>query len=82
MLERGEDGHLVIIEVDAQIAGSVSRIEKRVGDRVHDAEVLLLMESMKMEIPLLAPCAGRVLELRAEPGQIVAEGEVLVVLGD
>jgi acetyl-CoA carboxylase biotin carboxyl carrier protein len=44
--------------------------------------VLLVIESMKMEIPVESPEAGRVVEIRVEPGQSVDEGDVLVVLED
>ena len=50
-------------EVEAQIAGSVWKIEKGVGDSVEADEVILIIESMKMEIPVEAPCAGRIAEI-------------------
>ncbi len=50
-------------QVEAQIAGSVWKIEKSVGDRVDEDEVILIIESMKMEIPVEAPCSGRLAEL-------------------
>lgn len=67
-------------EVPAHIAGTVWKIEKRVGDRVAAGEPLLILESMKMEVPLESPAAGRVKEMRCKPSQVVAEGDVLVVL--
>jgi acetyl-CoA carboxylase biotin carboxyl carrier protein len=70
------------VEVEAHVAGSIWKIERSVGDAVAYEDVLLLIESMKMEIPLEAPCAGRVAEIRAEEGQQVKEGDVLVVLED
>lgn len=68
------------VEIEAQITGSVWKIEKSVGDQVAEEEVLLIIESMKMEIPVEAPCAGRIHAIRVEEGQNVEEGEVLVVL--
>jgi biotin carboxyl carrier protein len=68
------------VEVEAQITGSVWKIEKAVGDAVEEEDVLLILESMKMEIPVEAPCAGRVAEIRVGEGQSVEEGDVLVVL--
>ncbi|MEZ4356832.1 MAG: acetyl-CoA carboxylase biotin carboxyl carrier protein subunit [Myxococcota bacterium] len=50
-----------------------------VGAQVEE-DVLLVIESMKMEIPVEAPEAGRVVEIRAQEGQAVEEGDVLVVL--
>jgi acetyl-CoA carboxylase biotin carboxyl carrier protein len=69
-----------MVEVEAQITGNVWKIEKTVGDQVDADEVLLIIESMKMEIPVEAPCAGRVAEIRVEEGQSIEEGAVLVVL--
>ena len=68
------------IEVEAQITGSVWKIETQVGARVEEEDVLLIIESMKMEIPVEAPCAGTVAEIRVEEGQAIEEGDVLVLL--
>jgi acetyl-CoA carboxylase biotin carboxyl carrier protein len=67
-------------EVEAQIAGNVWKIEKAVGERVVEEEVLLIIESMKMEIPVEAPCAGSILEIRVAEGDSIEEGAVLVVI--
>ena len=67
-------------EVEAQITGNVWKIEKSVGDSVQEEEVILILESMKMEIPVEAPCAGRVAEIRVSEGDNVEEGTVLAVL--
>ena len=68
------------VEVEAQVTGSVWKIEKSVGDSVEEEDVLLIIESMKMEIPVEAPCAGRVSEIRVEEGQSVEEDDILVLL--
>jgi biotin carboxyl carrier protein len=68
------------ILVEAQITGSVWKIEKAVGDAVQEGDVLIILESMKMEIPVEAPCAGRVSEIRVQEGASVEEGAVLVVI--
>ena len=67
-------------EVEAQIAGNVWKIEKRVGDEVAAEEVLIIIESMKMEIPVEAPCAGRIAEIRVEEGESIEEGAILAVI--
>ncbi len=67
-------------EVAAEIAGSVWKIEKAVGDRLEVEEVILVLESMKMEIPVEAPCSGTLQEIRVEEGQSVEEGDVLAVV--
>ncbi len=68
------------IEVESQITGNVSKIEKAVGDVIEEEDVLLIIESMKMEIPVEAPEGGRISEIRVAEGQAVEEGDVLVVL--
>lgn len=67
-------------EVEAQITGNVWKIEKAVGDTVDEGEVILILESMKMEIPVEAPCAGRIVEIRVQEGDNVEENAVLAVL--
>ena len=68
------------IEVEAQITGNVWKIETEVGATVEEDDVLLIIESMKMEIPVEAPEDGRVAEIRVAEGQSIEEGDVLVVL--
>jgi biotin carboxyl carrier protein len=67
-------------EVEAQITGNVWKIEKTVGDEVQEGEVILILESMKMEIPVEAPCAGRIVEIRVQESQSIEEGAVLAVI--
>ena len=55
--------------VAAEITGSVWKIEKGVGDRVEPGEAILVLESMKMEIPVESPCSGRVAEIRVSEGE-------------
>ena len=64
----------------AHITGTVVRIEKSPGDAVGAGEAILILESMKMEMPLESPIDGRVKEIRVKAGQAVAEGDVLAVL--
>ena len=66
--------------VEAQITGNVWKIEKRVGDQLAAEDVILIIESMKMEIPVEAPCSGRLAEIRVTEGQNVEEGAVLAVI--
>jgi acetyl-CoA carboxylase biotin carboxyl carrier protein len=67
-------------DVEAQIAGNVWKIEKAVGDALAEEEVILIIESMKMEIPVEAPCAGRLAEIRVAEGDAIEEGAVLAVI--
>ena len=67
--------------VPAHITGTVWKIEKKVGDTVASGDVLIILESMKMEMPVEAPVAGKVLEVKCKEAQPVSEGDVLVVIG-
>ena len=69
------------ISVRSEIAGSVWKIEVAVGDTVAEDDPLLILEAMKMEIPLLAPRAGIVVEIRVAEGEAIAEGDIAVILG-
>ena len=69
------------LRVKSEIAGSVWKIEVAVGDSVGEEDTLIVLESMKMEIPLVAPRAGTVKEILVAEGEAIAEGDVAVVLG-
>ncbi|HEV8323005.1 MAG TPA: biotin/lipoyl-binding carrier protein [Myxococcota bacterium] len=68
------------IEVKAHITGTVWKIECKVGDAVREGDVLLILESMKMEIPIEAPEDGTVTEIKTQEGAPVADGTVVAVL--
>jgi acetyl-CoA carboxylase biotin carboxyl carrier protein len=69
------------LRVKSEIAGSVWKIEVAVGDAVAEEDPLIILESMKMEIPLLAPRSGTVIEILVAEGEAIAEGDVAVILG-
>jgi acetyl-CoA carboxylase biotin carboxyl carrier protein len=66
--------------VAAHITGTVVRVEKQPGETVAAGEAILVLESMKMEMPLESPVDGKVKEIRVKEGQPVAEGDVLAVV--
>ena len=68
------------VDVAAHITGTVWEIRVNVGDHVREEQVLVVLESMKMEMPVEAPDAGKVAAILVEKGQAVEEGEVLVRL--
>ncbi|HTV24121.1 MAG TPA: acetyl-CoA carboxylase biotin carboxyl carrier protein subunit [Polyangiaceae bacterium] len=68
------------IDVAAHITGTVWEIRVGVGDAVQEEQVLVVLESMKMEMPVESPAAGTVAQVRVEKGQAVEEGEVLLTL--
>ncbi|MEO5696052.1 MAG: biotin/lipoyl-binding carrier protein [Burkholderiaceae bacterium] len=68
-------------DVKAEVGGSIWKIEVTLGQAVSEGDTLLIVESMKMEIPLAAPCAGTVREIRVAEGDMVDEDQVLLVIG-
>jgi acetyl-CoA carboxylase biotin carboxyl carrier protein len=67
-------------DVEAHITGTVWKIECQVGQSVDEGDTLVILESMKMEMPVEAEDAGTVREIRCAEGQPVSEGDTLVVL--
>ena len=67
--------------VEAHITGTVWKVEVKLGDAIAEGDTVVVLESMKMEMPVEAEDAGVVEEIRCEEGQAVKEGDVLVVLG-
>jgi biotin carboxyl carrier protein len=68
-------------QVVAEVAGKVWKIEARAGAQLAAEDTILILESMKMEIPVVAPAAGKLLELRFAEGEAVNEGDVVAILG-
>jgi len=71
---------MALQQVESEITGNVWKIEVKVGDKVEAEDVLLILESMKMEIPVEAPCAGIVKELLVAEEQSVEEDQLLAVI--
>ena len=68
------------IEVKSDVTGTVFQIEKAVGDTVSEGDEIIILESMKMEIPAIAPAAGRLAEIVVAEGDAVEEGQVVAVI--
>lgn len=68
-------------EVKAEVGGSVWKIEVSVGQAVTEGDTLLIVESMKMEIPLTAPVSGTVQDIRVAESDMVEEDQVLLLIG-
>ena len=66
--------------IEAPMVGKVLKIEKQVGDHVEEDDVVIVMEAMKMEIPVVAPAAGVIREVNVSPGQAVEAEQVLAVI--
>jgi acetyl-CoA carboxylase biotin carboxyl carrier protein len=67
-------------EIKAQITGVVFQVAAKRGDSVAAGDAVIVLESMKMEIPVEAPRPGAVVEIRVTEGQTVHEGETVAVL--
>jgi len=67
-------------KVVSDIAGKVWKIEAAAGVKVAQDDTVLILESMKMEIPVAAPCAGTVVEIYFKEGDVVREGEVVAII--
>lgn len=68
------------LQIKSEISGTVWKLESRPGEELEADTTLLILEAMKMEIPVLIPRKGRVVEIRVAEGEVVTEGQVLAVL--
>jgi acetyl-CoA carboxylase biotin carboxyl carrier protein len=66
--------------VRADMVANVAEVNVEVGDQVGAGTALVLLESMKMEIPVLCEFAGTVAEIQVAPGDVIQEGDVIAVL--
>jgi acetyl-CoA carboxylase biotin carboxyl carrier protein len=66
--------------VQAHITGTVWKIEVKAGEQVAEGQVCVILESMKMEMPIEAPSSGKVEKVHVAEGQAVNEGDVLVTI--
>jgi len=73
-------GERMTTEVAAQIAGNLWKLEKAVGDTVEEEDVIMIIESMKMEIPVEAPRAGTIARIAVAEGDSIEEGMILAVI--
>lgn len=68
------------VEVESEVTGNVWKVEVSAGDSVAEGDVLIILESMKMEIPVEAPAAGIVQQVLVQPEDQVEEDQLLLVL--
>jgi acetyl-CoA carboxylase biotin carboxyl carrier protein len=76
--EKGENALATIVE--APMVGKILKIEKQAGDRVEEDDVVIVMEAMKMEIPIVAPVSGTLKEVKVTVGQAVEAEQALAVI--
>ncbi|MBF68142.1 MAG: acetyl-CoA carboxylase biotin carboxyl carrier protein subunit [Gammaproteobacteria bacterium] len=67
-------------EIESEVTGNVWKVEKSVGDKVDTEDTIMILESMKMEIPVEAPCAGTIVELLVKEEDAVEEDQVVAVI--
>ena len=68
------------MKVIAEVAGKVWKIEAKPGATLAADDVILILESMKMEIPVVAPAAGKLLEVLVKEGEMVNEGDAVAMV--
>jgi acetyl-CoA carboxylase biotin carboxyl carrier protein len=68
-------------EVRAEMVANVWKIVVAEGDDVEDGDTIVILESMKMEIPVLAEVSGKVSRLGVAEGDVVQEGDLIAVIG-
>jgi acetyl-CoA carboxylase biotin carboxyl carrier protein len=70
------------IEIKSEITGTVWQVKSQPGDRVEEGDILVVIESMKMEIPVITEDAGTVKEILVKEKDPVAEGQVVAIIED
>ena len=71
---------MAVVNVKSEIAGNVWKIQTKPGDRIDADGEIMILESMKMEIPVLAPRAGTIREIRVSEGEAIGEGHLVAIL--
>jgi len=66
--------------VEVPITGKITSVNVKAGDMVKEGDVLCLLESMKMENPILAPVGGKITKVGISVGQVVETGELVAVI--
>ena len=68
------------MQLVSEVTGTVWKVERSVGDELAAGDAVVIVESMKMEIPIEAPCAGKLLELRCAESEPIQEGQLVAIL--
>jgi len=71
---------LAIVNVKSEIAGNVWKIQLKPGDKVELEGEIMILESMKMEIPVLSPKSGTIKEIKVAEGEAIAEGQLVAII--
>ena len=68
------------IDITSEMTGSIWKIMKSIGDKVAEGDTVILIEAMKMEIPVIAPEDGVIAEILVQEGNMVADGDLVMRL--
>ncbi|HKE51413.1 MAG TPA: biotin/lipoyl-binding carrier protein [Actinomycetes bacterium] len=68
-------------EIRAEMVANVWKVVVSEGDEVEEGDTVVILESMKMEIPVLAETSGRVTSLEVAEGDVIQEGDLIAVIG-
>ena len=71
---------MAIVELKSEVTGAVWKIKMQAGAAVAEGDIVMIMESMKMEIPVVAEEAGTLKEIMVKEGEPVAEGQTVALL--
>ncbi len=71
---------MALESVKSDITGKVWKIDSKIGDRIEEEEPIMILESMKMEIPVLAPVEGVLKEILVAEGQEISEGQEVAII--
>jgi glutaconyl-CoA decarboxylase len=67
-------------KIEIPITGKITSVNVKAGDKVAEGDILCMLESMKMENPILAPVAGTVTKIELSAGQVVEAGELVAII--
>ncbi len=68
------------VDTVSSVTGVVWKIEKKIGDSVDEGEQIMILESMKMEIPVEAPAGGKIISINVNEGDGVEENQIIAVI--
>ncbi len=70
------------VEVKSEITGKVWKIETKIGDKLEEDDPILILESMKMEIPIMAPADGTLIEILVAEEDAIEEGQTVALFNE
>lgn len=68
------------INIESPVTGTVWQVEKKVGDKLNEGDIIMILESMKMEVPVEASSDGTLIKLNVQPEDVIEEDQILCVI--